>query len=85
MGPSKPSQPRLRRPGCCVADRELAELRWAVIVARAAYQRREITLKVLYDIADIYREALAARAPEIRKKTGRRFHVPSRAYLLRAL
>jgi len=48
--------------------------------ARARWLRGEITLEELYAIVDEYIAALK----EYRRRTGKKFRIPSRGYILRA-
>ena len=58
-------------------------LRTAVIRARSAYHRGEITLAQLYAATDQYIEAVTEKARRLWPT--RKFYKPSRAYILRAL
>ena len=64
---------------------ELSALRTKVITARAAYRRGEVTIQELEKAADDYIAGVVARAATLSPKIRRRFKVPSRAYVLRAL
>ena len=57
------------------------QLRDNVLTQRANYSRGLASLDDLYAAADAYIAALKA----YRKASGKRFTIPSRAYLLRAL
>jgi hypothetical protein len=62
----------------------MAPLEWRklVIEARAQYHRGEISLHAMEAVADMYIDSLKEHAKATGKK---RFRVPSRSYILRAL
>lgn len=57
------------------------ELRQQLIVQRALYYQGAVTIEQLHACADRYIDALRA----YRKASGKRFAIPCRAYLIRAL
>jgi hypothetical protein len=66
-----------------MTSRELMELRFAVIKARDAWRRNEITEDLLHAVVDIYLDAHEARAKTL--WPDRSYRRPTRAYVLRAL
>ena len=56
------------------------ELKQEFVQAIGHHERGEISIDDLYQCADRYIAALIA----YKKKTGKRFNIPSRAYLIRA-
>lgn len=58
-----------------------AELRAKLLDAKAAHLRGKITAEQLHAIADEY----IAFLKDYRKRSGKKFSIPSRAYLIRAI
>lgn len=57
------------------------ELRSKLLEAKKRYGRGEITIDALYATADAYIDALC----QYQKASGKKFAIPSRGYLIRAL
>lgn len=55
------------------------QLKTELRIAKDRYNRGEIPLADLYKAADAYADALR----QYRKQTGKKFRIPSRAYLIR--